>query len=194
MTGTSTTDHIPVPKSLEHFPFSVPPEEAAIIINDGSKLLTIVADPMYAVQWAKSVSMALLDQDKFTPSEGIAKSDQIAEVLLSERPDIKKLYPCKNAKGEIVQMNIIEAFFVVPGKEAAAVELGRFWMQEVLDAHAANVPSKPPTKLNGAAPVNSFPTDEPTGLDDPAVIAALVEQQKQAKAKAAKGEKVKPSD
>jgi len=164
MTGTSTTDHIPFPKSLEHLPFTIPLEEVAEIINDGRKLLTTVADPMYAVQWAKCVSMALLDQGKFTPPEGIAKADQITEVLLTDRPDIKKLYPCKNAKGEIIQMSIIEAFTVAPGKEAAVVKLGRIWLQRIRDAHAANVPSSPPKKFNGVAPVNPFPADEPTGL------------------------------
>ncbi len=164
MTDTSTTNVIPFPKGLKHLPFTIPLEEAIEIVNDGRKLLTTVADPMYAVQWAKGVSMALLDQDKFTPPEGIVKADQIAEVLLADRPDIKKLYTCKNAKGEIIQMNIIEAFTVAPGKEAAAVKLGRIWLQRMRDAHAANVPSSPPTKKLGAAPISPFPADEPTGL------------------------------
>jgi len=105
-----TTNVIPFPKGLASLKFTIPPEGAAEIMNDTRKELAAIADPVEAVQFVKTRSVALLGaftghrepEDKWTP-EGIAEADQIAEALLAD-------YPCKNANGETIEMSIPEAF------------------------------------------------------------------------------------
>ena len=227
------------------------------MINDIRTEVAKIADPVEAVQWAKrasAISLGCYYPDKRTP-ERIAEAEQLAEAFLG--------HPRKNAKGETIEMSVLEAIALYEDEQDKAAEVQRqhlepislsppptypkvedlplaitaspykwrvssirehlatitdpvkaaewakvwalslmedvnpnreladFTPEEIAElkrtaeallaghpcnqqritkendkdqASAASLPSSPPTKANGAAPVNSFPADEPTGL------------------------------
>ena len=114
-----TTNAIPYPKGLAGLKFTIPPEEVAETINDMREAVPADADPVEAVQFAKTRSIALLGaftgrrepEDKWTP-EGIAEAEQIAEVVLAGLPR-------KDANGETIQMSIPEAFALFDEQDKA---------------------------------------------------------------------------
>ncbi len=99
----------------------VEPEVFNITRTDVAK----IADPVEAVQYAKRAAAILLgcyNTDKRTP-ERIAEAEQLAEELLAG--------PRKNAKGETIEMSVLEAIALYEDEQDKAAEVQRQHLEPI---------------------------------------------------------------